>query len=69
MSAVRLDMSIDFSLLRQQKNWLLQERPDEKYPLVDGLICMIDFIQDMAVEQGVPESEVFGDEEAQANQS
>jgi hypothetical protein len=50
---------MDWPLLQKQKQWLLAQ-PQDGEELADGLVCLIDTIQDQAVEQGVPESEVFG---------
>ena len=51
-------LNIDFTLLRQQKEWLL------KYdtPEAEGLICLLDYLQDIAVASGEnTELEVYGD--------
>lgn len=49
---------IDWKLLRKQKKWLLKQRPDEK---ADGLINLLDALQDAAVEDGIATGkEVFG---------
>lgn len=66
--SLKFEFGVDFELLRQQKQWLLSVRPDEKYPLVDGVIHLIDTIQDQAVAQGVSEAEVFGKEYGHADQ-
>lgn len=56
--AILPHLLLDFELLRAQKEWLLNQ-PDSE-GVCDGLICLIDAIQDQAVEQGVPELDVFG---------
>lgn len=50
-------MKFDWALIRQQKEWLLQFDCDE----ANGLINMLDAIQDAAVEFGEASiKEVFG---------
>lgn len=49
-------LSIDWDLLRQQKLWLLQHDTEE----ADGLVNLLDHIQDTAVDIGAAtEEEVF----------
>lgn len=49
--------SIDWSLLRAQKLWLLEQNCEH----ADGLVHIIDAIQDQAVSNGIAsELEVFG---------
>lgn len=49
--------SLDFELLRRQKAWLLRQTGDA----AEGLLGLIDAIQDQAVVGGVAtEDEVFG---------
>jgi hypothetical protein len=51
---------LDWHLLRQQKTWLLSK---DTSPWAEGLIGLVDHIQDAAVSQGVAtDLEVFGDE-------
>lgn len=48
---------MDWALLRKQKLWLLRKKSKH----AQGLICMIDHIQDMAVNNGgCTELEVLG---------
>lgn len=50
---------IDWALLRKQKMWLLQQNA---YPEAQGLLALVDAIQDYAVdEMFIDESEVFGE--------
>lgn len=50
-------LNLDFTLLRQQKGWLLQQEAPE----AEGIIQMLDAIQDAAVAADVAtEEEVFG---------
>jgi hypothetical protein len=59
-------MKLDWELLRAQKLWLLNvadksTNPDDQ-SAVDGILSMMDCIQDEAVENGdATEAEVFGD--------
>ena len=55
---VNISMRIDFLLLRSQKNWLLCQEDTSNE--IEGLLGIIDSIQDAAVEQGVPVETVFG---------
>ena len=49
--------SINWSLLREQKQWLLDQESEH----ADGLVHLIDAIQDQAVDNGdASELEVFG---------
>lgn len=48
--------NMDWPLLRTQKDWLINIGGS----MADGLICLLDVIQDQAVVAGVPESVVFG---------
>lgn len=51
-------LNIDFTLLRQQKEWLLKFDTPE----AEGLICLLDCLQDTAVASGEnTELEVYGD--------
>lgn len=57
--ALRLIHGIDWPLLREQKNYLLYHNPRGTVE-VDGLLSLVDALQDFAVDVlGVPESEVF----------
>ena len=48
---------IDWSLLRKQKQWLLLQSGNDS----DGLVCLIDALQDFAVHGlNKKESEIFG---------
>ena len=47
--------NINWKLLREQKQWLLQQEGEH----AEGLINLLDYIQDEAVENGVPEEVVF----------
>jgi hypothetical protein len=52
--------ALDFKLLREQKEFLLNHGGDEAM----GLVCLLDHIQDCAVEEyGIPSIEVFGEEQ------
>ena len=51
---------IDYKLLREQKEFLLNHGGDEAM----GLVCLLDHIQDCAVEEyGISTIEVFGEEQ------
>ena len=52
--------AIEFKLLREQKEFLLNHGGAEAM----GLACLLDHIQDCAVEEyGIPSIEVFGEEQ------
>ena len=54
-------MNYDWKLLREQKALLLRITCDDDYAVLDGVIHMIDDIQDRAVANGdATELEVFG---------
>jgi hypothetical protein len=69
MSAMeKVAANINWKLLREQKITLLGEASramENKRPAlegaIDGVVGLIDALQDAAVEDGVPEHEVFGD--------
>jgi len=53
--------SIDWKLLRDQKEWLIERTPADEYDNIVGLLYFIDYIQDEAVVQGIASTEeVFG---------
>jgi hypothetical protein len=58
--------NIDWALLRQQKAWLVEQAPNWAFSTCEsnanGLICLLDALQDEAVKQGLSESLVFGEE-------
>ena len=64
----RVIRTIDYPLLKKQKEGLLDHITrnrgsimSDKIALFDGLICLIDEIQDAVVEDGIKtEKEVFG---------
>ena len=55
---MQFDLKIDWILLRQQKEWLLSQ-PDCSE--VEGLLSLIDFLQDDAERQGVTADEIWGE--------
>ena len=56
---VIVEMDIDFELLKAQKRWLLEQQGDE----AEGLIGIVDEIQDQSVQSGVvDEDDVFDTE-------
>lgn len=55
---MQFDLKIDWILLRQQKEWLLSQ-PDCSE--VEGLLSLIDFLQDDAERQGVAADEIWGE--------
>ena len=58
-----VNLSIDFDLLREQKHELIKKAcaSGSTNELLDGIISIIDAIQDQAVENnGLSEVEVFG---------
>jgi hypothetical protein len=64
---IRIDSDkMDWGLLRQQKLILLHLREqvfsNEDKDTLSGMIHLLDYIQDIAVEQGLSEEEVFGEE-------
>lgn len=66
--ALKLLVEIDYGLLREQKAWLLGRIDEPSWPdgrgERDGLLHLIDAIQDFAVDRmGKPEREVFNLEE------
>ena len=54
--------NIDWALLREQKEWLVGNSSDDMYvtEMVDGLLGLIDYIQDSAEEE-LGSQIVFGD--------
>ena len=55
---VKFAIYIDFSLLRKQKEHLLNV---ESNPLIDGVICLLDAIQDQACDSKQrSQAQVFG---------
>ena len=55
--------TIDWALLRQQKAWLLGLVAEAPMPEPQGLVNLIDYIQDTALANGVAsEIEIFGKE-------
>lgn len=50
------DLKIDWALLREQKAWLLSLNNE----YADGIVHLLDAVQDQAYEQGVTEEEIFG---------
>lgn len=57
---------IDWAKLRKQKLTLVQllhatEPNTEKSNHLEGVINLLDFVQDSAVESGIPSNEIFGD--------
>lgn len=51
---------MDWALLRQQKAWLIGlALPGKEQVLADGIVALLDHIQDWAVEQGALESVIF----------
>lgn len=65
---MRIDIDIDFPLLREQKSTLLEmqgELPSPKrFEVLEGILNLIDTIQDQAVDNyGVSEKEVFSRKE------
>lgn len=55
---MQFDLKIDWILLRQQKEWLLSQ-PDCSE--VEGLLSLIDFLQDDAERQGVAADKIWGE--------
>ena len=55
---MQFDLKIDWILLRQQKEWLLSQ-PDCSE--VEGLLSLIDFLQDDAERQGVAADTIWGE--------
>jgi hypothetical protein len=54
-------MNYDWKLLRKQKEMLMRITCDDDYAVLEGVIHMIDDIQDRAVANGdATEAEVFG---------
>jgi len=49
---------IDYVTLREQKRSLLE--CTDQFPILHGLVHLIDAIQDQAVDSGIPEENVFG---------
>lgn len=55
---MQFDLKIDWILLRQKKEWLLSQ-PDCSE--VEGLLSLIDFLQDDAERQGVAADKIWGE--------
>jgi hypothetical protein len=53
--------TMDWTLLRKQKHWLMERAVMDQSEMATGLLHLIDGIQDAAVEQGVEETLVFGE--------
>ncbi len=49
---------MDWPLLQQQKQWLVSQ--SQYSELAQGLVHLLDQIQDLAVQQGLPEQLVMG---------
>jgi len=53
-------IQIDWELLRRQKEWLMNYT-DDSHEEIDGLIQLLDSLQDLAIESGeFSEETVFG---------
>ena len=65
--ALKLLVEIDYTLLKEQKRWLYLKQEGENedgFEQCEGLLCLLDGIQDFAVDRlGKPEREVFDLEE------
>ena len=57
-------MTLDWNALREQKYLLIELIEKDANSPLWGLVNLIDAIQDAAVDEGVPETEVFGDDNA-----
>lgn len=58
---VTVTLNVDFALLQKQKAELLKQVWNDDNDLLEGLINLIDDIQDQSVDKnGVTETEVFG---------
>lgn len=55
---MQFDLKISWILLRQQKEWLLSQPNCSE---VEGLLSLIDFLQDDAERQGVAADEIWGE--------
>lgn len=59
--------NIDWELLKEQKAALLDVlanlKNDKQEKLLEGILCLIDSIQDEAIDAGLSESLVFSSEE------
>lgn len=65
MSTEEFFWKIDWELLREQKGYCVNEAANNKdaYTIYDGIVALIDALQDHAVEKRFcTETEVFGDE-------
>ena len=54
---MQFDLNIDWNLLRQQKEWLLNQ---QDCPEANGILGLLDFLQDEAERQGVAETTIWG---------
>ena len=52
--------NIDWDELREQKSWLLTQAIETGSVNADGLVNLLDWIQDMAVAAGIDSERVFG---------
>lgn len=52
--------NIDWDELREQKSWLLTQAIETGSVHADGLVNLLDWVQDMAVAAGVDSEQVFG---------
>lgn len=64
IKSAKAGLPLDWALLRQQKDWLSGFRTGEDSEYAEGLINLLDYLQDRAVDTGqATELEVFGIEE------
>lgn len=66
MSIEQVVRSIDWTLLREQKEWLMNvlQPNSSDQDMVDGILQLFDSIQDVAVSDGLASAvEVFGEDE------
>ena len=52
--------NMDWELLRRQKQWLLTRTIEEDSEMANGLLHLIDNLQDAALAEGVDELDIFG---------
>lgn len=57
-TVMKFELNIDWAQLNSQKQALLRAAQNEEE--LDGIVHLIDSIQDQAVENGIKDDEVFG---------
>lgn len=63
-----MEMHLNWATLREQKLWLIQQANNNNTWQAEGLLGLLDYIQDTAVDSGAAtEEEVFGHDDTNEN--